>query len=86
MDPVTGKLEEPMIMFDQLIVNARAREAAAKQSEKTVLSEEMMSRPAEEVETFGIANWRASWPVLRRQIFRPPTDRGMAVPILSSHK
>src|SRR6185369_16811448 len=49
-DAHTGKTEEPIIMFDQLIVNARARLEAAEQS--APIDESKLDHPAEEVETF----------------------------------
>ncbi|TGS58544.1 GGDEF-domain containing protein, partial [Mesorhizobium sp. M3A.F.Ca.ET.201.01.1.1] len=51
-DPVTGKLEEPILQFDQLIVNARARAEAADAKKPGKLDDQSLTRPAEEVETY----------------------------------
>jgi len=51
-DAVTGKLEEPILQFDQLIVNAKARSAAAGSPKQVKLNGSALARPAEEVETY----------------------------------
>ncbi|MGX5800525.1 putative bifunctional diguanylate cyclase/phosphodiesterase [Bradyrhizobium sp. Arg314] len=51
-DPVTGKPEEPILQFDQLIVNARARSDAAGSGKQSKLSGVELTRPAEEIETY----------------------------------
>jgi diguanylate cyclase (GGDEF)-like protein len=51
-DAVTGKLEEPILQFDQLIVNAKARSVAAADPGYGKLNEATLTRPPEEVETY----------------------------------
>ncbi|WP_246696130.1 bifunctional diguanylate cyclase/phosphodiesterase [Mesorhizobium sp. SARCC-RB16n] len=51
-DAVTGKLEEPILQFDQLIVNARARSDAAADTKPVKLDDNSLTRPPEEVETY----------------------------------
>jgi diguanylate cyclase (GGDEF)-like protein len=51
-DVVTGKLEEPILQFDQLIVNAKARSDAAGSPKQAKLNGSALARPAEEVETY----------------------------------
>ncbi len=52
LDPATGKPEEPILQFDELIVNARARAEAPAGTELKRLDDEQLTRPPEEVESF----------------------------------
>ncbi|MGX8008476.1 putative bifunctional diguanylate cyclase/phosphodiesterase [Mesorhizobium sp. ORM8.1] len=51
-DPVKGKLEEPILQFDQLIVNAKARTEATGAKKLASLDDQSLTRPPEEIETY----------------------------------
>lgn len=82
-DAVTGKLEEPILQFDQLIVNARARsDAAAAKSAK--LDENALTRPAEEVETYEYQELAKQLAWLKANYPNSSAIDGLNVPIIGT--
>lgn len=82
-DAVTGKLEEPILQFDQLIVNARARsDAAAAKSGK--LDENALTRPAEEVETYEYQELAKQLAWLKANYPNSSAIDGLNVPIIGT--
>lgn len=82
-DAVTGKLEEPIPQFDQLIVNARARsDAAAAKSAK--LDENALTRPAEEVETYEYQELAKQLAWLKANYPNSSAIDGLNVPIIGT--
>ncbi len=81
-DPATGKGEMPILEFDELVVNARARHEAASKGEK--LDEEELERPAEEIEIFEHRELMKQLAWLRINYPTAASIDGMKVPLVSS--
>lgn len=83
-DPVTGKLEEPILQFDQLIVNARARSDAAGDAKPRKLDENTLVRPAEEVETYEYHELAKQLAWLKANYPNSSNIDGLNVPIIGT--
>ncbi len=91
MDLITGKLEEPILMFDELIVNARGRLAGKQsnmpaQSDVQGGSQELLTRPEEEVEIYEYRELADQLSWLKTNFPNDDKIDGMAVPIISSRE
>jgi diguanylate cyclase (GGDEF)-like protein len=84
IDTATGKPEEPIIMFDQLIVNARARIEAAEQSKP--LDESKLDHPAEEVETYEYRAMVEQLAWLKQHYPTIESIDGLDVPMIASRE
>ncbi|WP_292156353.1 GGDEF domain-containing protein [Mesorhizobium sp.] len=83
-DPVTGKLEEPILQFDQLIVNARARAEAADAKKPGKLDDQSLTRPAEEVETYEYHELARQLAWLKANYPNSSNIDGLNVPIIGT--
>jgi len=83
-DPVTGKLEEPILQFDQLIVNARARSDAAGSPKQAKLDDSALARPAEEVETYEYHELAKQLAWLKANYPNSSNIEGLNVPIIGT--
>ncbi|MGX9145579.1 putative bifunctional diguanylate cyclase/phosphodiesterase [Mesorhizobium sp. 128a] len=83
-DPVTGKLEEPILQFDQLIVNAKARSAAAANQGSGKLDESALTRPPEEVETYEYHELAKQLAWLKANYPDSTNIDGLDVPVIST--
>ena len=82
IDPVTGAREMPIIEFDELVVNARARRNAASKGEE--LDEEELERPAEEIELYEHRELMKQLAWLKINYPTVASIDGMKVPLVSS--
>ncbi|MBZ9882725.1 EAL domain-containing protein [Mesorhizobium sp. CA10] len=83
-DAVTGKLEEPILQFDQLIVNAKARSEAAAAPKSRKLDENALTRPPEEVETYEYHELAKQLAWLKANYPNSSTLDGLNVPIIGT--
>nr|WP_246462084.1 EAL domain-containing protein [Mesorhizobium sangaii] len=83
-DAVTGKLEEPILQFDQLIVNARARSDAAAGAKSAKLDQNTLTRPAEEVETYEYQELAKQLAWLKANYPNSSAIDGLNVPIIGT--
>src|SRR5207253_7984948 len=83
-DAVTGKLEEPILQFDQLIVNAKARSDAAAGAKHAKLDEDALTRPPEEVETYEYHELAKQLAWLKANYPNSSAIDGRNVPIIGS--
>lgn len=83
-DPVTGKLEEPILQFDQLIVNAKARGAAADQNKLQELDAHSLTRPPEEIETYEYHELAKQLAWLKANYPNSSSIDGLNVPVIGT--
>ncbi|TGT70754.1 EAL domain-containing protein [bacterium M00.F.Ca.ET.159.01.1.1] len=83
-DPVTGKLEEPILQFDQLIVNARARTDASSAKKLATLDDQSLTRPPEEVETYEYHELARQLAWLKANYPTSSNIEGLNVPIIGT--
>ncbi|TGV77453.1 EAL domain-containing protein, partial [Mesorhizobium sp. M00.F.Ca.ET.149.01.1.1] len=83
-DPVTGKLEEPILQFDQLIVNARARIDATSAKKLATLDDQSLTRPPEEVETYEYHELARQLAWLKANYPTSSNIEGLNVPIIGT--
>ncbi|MGO4566361.1 putative bifunctional diguanylate cyclase/phosphodiesterase [Rhizobium sp. 2YAF20] len=83
-DPVTGKLEEPILQFDQLIVNARARTDATGYAKPGKLVGNELTRPTEEVETYEYHELAKQLAWLKANYPNSSAIDGLNVPIIGT--
>lgn len=83
-DPVTGKLEEPILQFDQLIVNARARTDASSAKKLATLDNQSLTRPPEEVETYEYHELARQLAWLKANYPTSSNIEGLNVPIIGT--
>ncbi|MDG4897758.1 EAL domain-containing protein [Mesorhizobium sp. WSM4976] len=83
-DPVTGKLEEPILQFDQLIVNARDGTKLDPSKKLTRLDEHSRTRPAEEIETYEYHELAKQLAWLKANYPNSSNVDGLNVPIIGT--
>jgi diguanylate cyclase (GGDEF)-like protein len=83
MDPVTGKTEEPIMMFDQLIVHAGRYAAADDPFAKKDADDSAAGNEPEEVETFEYHQLRDQFKWLSPRYPNSSSIRGLDFPMIS---
>ncbi len=83
-DAATGKLEEPILQFDQLIVNAKARSDAAGGAKHAKLDDNALTRPPEEVETYEYHELAKQLAWLKANYPNSSAIDGLNVPIIGT--
>ncbi|MDX8527941.1 EAL domain-containing protein [Mesorhizobium sp. MSK_1335] len=83
-DPVTGKLEEPILQFDQLIVNARGRTDVDASKKLAKLDDHSLTRPAEEIESYEYHELAKQLAWLKANYPNSSNIDGLNVPIIGS--